>query len=158
MFAQVPQQDVDTLGGYIHINIDKSVYRAHRLAFLYMEGYVPEHCVDHIDRNPSNNKWSNLREVSHQCNSRNRKVCVNSKSGITGVIWYKDRKKWVAHIKTIEKLIFLGYFENKLDAAKARWEAEKKYGYPNCCVDSSSYLYIQKHKILDKENSEVRYA
>ena len=42
--------------GYIVIMVNNKIYSAHRLAFLYMEGYFPEYCVDHIDRNPSNNK------------------------------------------------------------------------------------------------------
>lgn len=39
-----------------------------------------------------------------------------------------------------------GNYGEKPDAAKARWEAEVKYNWPNCCSTSSAYLYIQKHE------------
>lgn len=49
--------------GYIRIGIDSKEYRAHRLAFLYMEGYIPENDVDHINRVRDDNRWKNLREL-----------------------------------------------------------------------------------------------
>jgi hypothetical protein len=134
--------------GYIHITIDRVVYRSHRLAFLYMEGYFPEYLVDHIDRNPSNNAWTNLREVSNRCNCRNRKVTITNKSGVTGVFWYAARNKWLATIKTIKKNTFLGYFTLKTDAVKARWEAEVKYGFPDCNTYSSAYLYLKEQGVI----------
>ena len=33
--------------GYIHVSINHKKYLAHRLAFLYMEGYFPEYQIDH---------------------------------------------------------------------------------------------------------------
>jgi len=44
----------------------------HRMAFLFMTGKFPELFVDHIDRDSSNNVWSNLRECSHWQNMQNR--------------------------------------------------------------------------------------
>ena len=37
--------------GYLIIVVNSELWRAHRLAFLYMEGYIPENEVDHKDRN-----------------------------------------------------------------------------------------------------------
>lgn len=129
--------------GYIVITIDKKKYYAHRLAFLYMEGYIPENMVDHIDRNPSNNKWDNLREVRMTCNAHNCNLSKRNKSGINGVRWKNSRNKWIADIRANDKNIYLGYFNTKLDAAKARWEAEKKYGYTTCNPNSFAYEYIK---------------
>ena len=56
---------------YVQIGIGKRYYLAHRIAWLYVHGYLPENDVDHINRNPSDNRIVNLREVSQQCNSRN---------------------------------------------------------------------------------------
>ena len=131
--------------GYWHIKIDNKIYKAHRLAFLYMEGYLPENCVDHIDRNKINNKWDNLREVSISCNNKNCNLRKDNNSGITGVSWYKKYNKWQSVIKTPKQQINLGCFDNLIDAAKARWEAEIKYNYPNCNTTSSSYLYLKKY-------------
>jgi hypothetical protein len=129
---------------YIIMNIYSEPYKAHRLAWLYMEGYLPEHEVDHRDRIKDNNKWENLRHVSHQCNMRNKVVYKNNKSGVTGVSWHKAEKKWMSYITIMRKLIHLGYFVNLKEAAQARWEAEVKYGFPNCNSTSSAYLYLQE--------------
>lgn len=71
--------------GYVQISIDNKLWFAHRLAFLYMEGRLPRECIDHIDVNPSNNIWSNLRECTSSENKLNRGAMSNSKLGIKGV-------------------------------------------------------------------------
>ena len=130
--------------GYLYIGINKKRFLAHRLTFLYMEGYFPENQIDHIDRNKINNSWSNLREVSQTCNMRNKSIMKNNKSGVIGINWNKESKKWMARIRT-PKTVYLGLFENIIDAAKARWEAEVKYNFPNCNTTSSAYNYLKEH-------------
>ena len=71
--------------GYIFITHNGKKYQAHRLAFLYMDGYFPENFVDHINRNPCDNRWDNLREVSAQCNAQNSAVRKRNNTGITGI-------------------------------------------------------------------------
>jgi hypothetical protein len=131
--------------GYIRITVDYVPYQAHRLAFLYMKGYFPEYEVDHINRIKDDNRWCNLRHVSRLCNSRNCKVAKNSKSGITGVYWYKLRQKWGSYITIKGKSKHLGFFKNKKEAAQARWEVEVKYEYPNCNSSSSAYQFLQEN-------------
>jgi hypothetical protein len=131
--------------GYISITIDGKSYGASRLAFLWMEDYLPENDVDHIDRNPSNNKWYNLREVSRQCNLRNRGMREDNKSGVTGVYWAKAKGKWRSQINLYGKIIYLGLFKNFLDAVKARWDAEVKHGFPNCNTNSSAFQYLNEN-------------
>ena len=133
--------------GYISICICGAKQKAHRLAFLWMEGYFPENDVDHIDRNPSNNKWENLREVSRQCNLRNCEIGSNNRSGVTGVSYAKRDKTWKACVKISYKNIYLGSFVKKYDAVKARWEAEIKYNFPNCNTTSSAYRYLQANSL-----------
>ena len=133
--------------GYIQIQIDGINYKAHRLAFLFVVGFLPENYVDHYDRCPSNNIWSNLREVSQQCNLRNSKVSCNNTSGVTGVSWNKACGKWQAYIVIDNKLKHQGYFKNLDDAARARWEAEIKYGFPNCNSTSSAYNYLIENNL-----------
>jgi hypothetical protein len=129
--------------GYIEIGIDCRRHYAHRLAFLYMEGYFPEHTVDHIDRYPDNNKWENLRHVTQSCNARNTGLFRHNKSGITGVYWSKEDHRWVSQICIKNKTKRLGQYKNKTDAAQARWEAEVEYGFPNCNSTSTAYQYLQ---------------
>jgi len=133
-----------TNNGYVVICISRKHYYAHRLAFLYMEGYLPENDVDHINRISDDNRWKNLRHTTRQCNNRNRKIHANNKSGITGVSWEKLYNKWVSQITIDGENFNLGRFKILKEAAQARWEAEVKYGFSNCNTTSSAYCYLQK--------------
>ena len=130
--------------GYRRIEIDGRVYRAHRLAFMWMDGYFPENDVDHIDRNKANNKWDNLREASRSCNVINSKISIRNTSGITGITFSNQASKWQAYISIPKKLLHLGFFKKKNNAVMARWEAEIKYNYPACNTTSSAYLYLKE--------------
>lgn len=80
--------------GYYLLKINGKVFRAHRLAFLIMTGKLPT-IVDHIDRDRSNNKWSNLREVSSSGNSLNRNIDKRNKSNVTGVYFNKRENVFI---------------------------------------------------------------
>ena len=134
--------------GYKQISIDGKKYKTSRLAWLYMEGYFPENDIDHIDRIKDNDRWENLRHVSQQCNTRNCSIKNTNKSGITGVSIFNRDRRWVASITINGKQIHLGLFVNKTDAARARWQAEVKYGFPNCNTTSSAYLYLKERQCL----------
>ena len=135
--------NINKTTGYRRIGIDGESYIAPRLAFLYMKGYFPEHEVDHKNRIRLDDRWENLRHVSRQCNTRNKSIYKNNKSGIAGVSWNKNRKRWAATITTFCKTLNIGRFKSKIDAVKTRWEAEKKYNFQNCNTTSSAYLYIK---------------
>lgn len=138
--------DKKKVDGYCFVWIDGKQYPSHRLAWLYVYGYMPENEIDHINRVRSDNRISNLREVSRQCNVRNCSVKKNNKSGITGVCWAKDRGLWKSQTVVDRKTVNLGYYKSKLDAAKARWETEVRYGFPSCNTTSSALKYIQGFK------------
>jgi hypothetical protein len=114
---------------YITINLYKKKYPAHRLVFLYMIGRFPNAILDHINGDGTDNRWNNLREASIAENNRNARLQHNNKSGITGVSWHKQHKKWYAKINHNGKSIFLGLFENINDAKKVRKNAEIAYGF-----------------------------
>ena len=79
---------------YIVIRIENVLYLAHRLAWLYMEGYHPENQIDHKNGNKHDNRWKNLREATQTCNSQNTKILKNNTSGFPGVSWSEKRHKW----------------------------------------------------------------
>lgn len=75
--------------------------------------------IDHKDRNPFNNKKNNFRAATTQQNNCNREKYKNNTSGFKGVTWSKRNCKWKAQIKFKNKLLFLGYFTDKILAAIA---------------------------------------
>jgi len=83
--------------------------------------------VDHKDGNALNNQRSNLRECTAEQNQRNRGKQRNNKSGYKGVFFDKARRKWRAMIGMNGRLIHLGFFIDKVDAAKAYDRAALKY-------------------------------
>jgi len=133
--------------GYFQITVNKKPYLASRLVFLWVDGYWPENEIDHIDRIPTNNKRKNLREVSKSCNMRNCRIGKNNKSGIKGVYFSNGHGKWRASISVFCKRYSLGYFSNIKGAVFARWQAEVKYGFPNCISDSTAFLYLKDHGV-----------
>lgn len=105
--------------GYIVIRIENKLYKAHRLAWLYVYGNFPELRIDHINRNGFDNRLSNLRITTSKQNSENRSVAKNNKSGHPGVDWSKKLKKWRARITVNYKGVHLGYFLEIDDAINA---------------------------------------
>lgn len=113
--------------GYLMIRIDKKIYKAHRLAWLYVYGKFPDKQLDHINRVKTDNRICNLREASQGENQQNHPRHITNTSGIIGVRWYKRTKKWHASIKYKNRNIHLGYFQSIEEAAAARAEGKAKY-------------------------------
>lgn len=99
-------------------------YLAHRLAWLYVHGVVPEY-LDHIDGNGANNALNNLRPATKQQNCRYRKLNADNEIGLKGV--RRVGKKYVARINTGKKPTYLGIFKTKEQAHAAYCEAAKKH-------------------------------
>lgn len=114
--------------GYRRICIEGVEYRAHRLAWLYIFGVMPE-MIDHVNGIRTDNRLSNLRECTSSQNAINRKIQSNNKSGTTGVSWNKKESKWKAYAKIKGKIINLGTYMGKEEAINARLKfCENKYG------------------------------
>jgi hypothetical protein len=69
--------------GYMALQYKNRLYKAHRLAWLYMTGEWPEATVDHKNRNPSDNRWENLRAATRAQQVANQRV--RTKTGYRGV-------------------------------------------------------------------------
>lgn len=120
--------------GYLVINIGKKAdgkprqLLAHRMIFMYMEGYIPEQ-VDHINHKRDDNRWINLRSASHIENCKNCSISKNNTSKITGVALHKPTGKYRAYIGKNYKQIHLGLFNTIEEARNAREKANEKYSY-----------------------------
>ncbi len=108
--------------GALVIRINRVLYYAHRLAWLYMTGDWPSGQVDHKDRNPLNNKLDNLRIATQSLNNANAKLRSDSTSGLKGVTFHKGAQKWCAQLTWRGKHIYLGLFQSKEAAHSAYWE------------------------------------
>ncbi len=108
--------------GYRQISVCGRNYGAQRLAWLVMTGEMPTGQVDHIDRDPSNNRWSNLRDIPAEMNMRNRNVRSDNKLGVPGV--YRARTGFAVHIGVGNKQRQIGTFATLDEAITARRAAQ----------------------------------
>lgn len=113
--------------GYIHIKCNNKTYPAHRLAWLYVYGYIPNYYLDHINGRPSDNRIINLREATASQNSHNVKITSRNTSGIKGIHWHKKSKKWIAKVSINKQSKYLGSFNDIEFAELVVNEARLKY-------------------------------
>lgn len=114
---------------YWIVGIDNTQYKAHRLAWLYMTGEWPSE-IDHIDLDQSNNVFANLREVTSAQNKYNQGRSRTNTTGLKGVTYNKNARKWLAQISINDVNKYLGiyncpaaaYFAYCIEAHKNRGE------------------------------------
>lgn len=75
--------------------------------------------VDYINLNRLDNRKVNLRLCTRADNCHNREKYKCNTSGYKGVYWDNKAKKWSAKIRNNNKLINIGFFNDKLEAARA---------------------------------------
>lgn len=121
--------------GYIIIGVDGGLFRAHRLAWLYMTGEWPVEHIDHIDGVRNNNRWSNLRDLGRSMNAQNQRSPhkTNQSSGLVGVSWNAKCCNWKAYITVNCERRHLGYFKTP-DEAHAAYVDAKRRMHPGCTI------------------------
>jgi hypothetical protein len=108
--------------GYYVVCFHGKRYKAHRLVWLYIYGEWPKKDIDHINGDKTDNKISNLRDVSHRVNSVNNKK--RRKGGLSGIrLAPKSNNSWEARILIKGKLIRLGNYPTA-ELAHARYMEE----------------------------------
>lgn len=93
-------------------------YKNANLVYLYHKNILPNYCLDHKDRNKSNDKIDNLREATRTQNMWNV-GSFGGRSAYKGVNYQKDKGKWRARYKDHGKRFHVGYYDTEEEAAKA---------------------------------------
>ena len=101
--------------GYRAIVIDGVKYAEHRLAWFYVYGEFPKEQLDHINRNRTDNRITNLREATRSQNMANSN---SKKNKLKGAFWNKQTQRWMA-------LINLGSFDTAEEAHAAYCSAAR---------------------------------
>lgn len=121
-------------------------FTIHRLvALAFVSNPNGFNVVNHIDGNKTNNAVDNIEWCSYSENTLHAikeglfkpeksantmrsqlRQNKNNTSGTKGVYFNKKLRKWQAYIRVNYKMIYLGVYENKEDAIKARLEKERE--------------------------------
>ncbi len=112
--------------GYVRTKIFNQLYLVHVVAWIYMTGETPVSDIDHIDRNKSNNAFSNLRISTESQNIANSKLHRDSTTGFKGVTKRKNQNKYRARIRYEGNLISLGDYDTPEEAHEAYCKAAKR--------------------------------
>ena len=118
--------------GYVRIQVDGALYRAHRLAWEWFYGAKPIGEIDHINGDKSDNRIGNLRCVDHSTNMQNqsRAHAVNSCKTL-GVSEQGGRYR--ARLRVNGKNASLGMYDT-LDAAHQAYVAAKRVLHTGCAI------------------------
>jgi hypothetical protein len=132
--------------GYKYFDIGDVRYLNHRTIWKLHTGADPEGIIDHIDRDKTNNRIENLRDVTSAENGQNRASSRNT-SGEIGVSVTKSGK-WKAFLTIKNNMINLGVFDTIEEAKLARLDAEE---------NRHRYDYLEAKEIVNDVELTLQY-
>jgi hypothetical protein len=113
-------------GRHIVVGVGGRLYLAHVVAWVMQTGSWPRAEVDHINCTPDDNRWANLRDVSHGINSQNvRRARKSNRLGLLGVSAHSNGR-FRATIVLGGKQRHLGYHATAEQAQGAYLEAKRR--------------------------------
>jgi hypothetical protein len=114
--------------GRRYIRIRGKEFPASRIIWTMFYGKIPRGKeIDHKDRNPSNDRISNLRIVSRALNMRNKSDYKSNSSGYRGVSLHKETGRWRPYCCVGGKMIYDGLYANIEEAAQVAARLRKKH-------------------------------
>lgn len=111
--------------GYFYGRLLEQRYLRHRVIWKMAHGNDPDE-IDHINRNPADNRIENLRASTRSENNINRRMSKYNTSGHVGIYQQNDAHgfSWVSQIKRNGNAVHLGRFQSIEEAVAARMGAE----------------------------------
>lgn len=104
--------------GYRVIRVLDKVFKAHRLAWLYVYGVWPGPVIDHIDRDKLNNRISNLRDTTVSENTLNGGMSPRNSSGWSNVSFENGPQLFAVNFRFRGEKHHIGRFKT-IDEARA---------------------------------------
>lgn len=138
--------------GYAKSFFDNKKVYAHRI-IMDVGDFEINKQVDHINGDTLDNRKINLRIVTSRQNGLNSSIRKDNTSGVTGVCWDKNRKKWLVRVYENGKEINLGYFNDFNNAIIARKNGEEKY-YGEYSYNNSRNTNLQAAKMQYEVSNE----
>jgi hypothetical protein len=114
---------------YLAFHFQGQTRLAHRVAWFLMTGAWPVGQIDHIDGNPHNNKWDNLRDVTPSGNQQNKR------RGVLGNLLGTRKKR-----NSYQAMISVGGYQYTIGTFKTQQEAHEAYlvckrvVHPTCTI------------------------
>lgn len=113
---------------YLRVRINNRQYLVHRIIYTFIHGKIL-HEIDHIDGDGMNNKKSNLRDVQHKENQKNKRLYSKNVTGVHNVSIDHRNGHYRSAIAVNHKRFRLGSFVEIWDAICAKKSAENKHGF-----------------------------
>lgn len=143
-------------GGYFHGRLNGRLVSMHRLIMGVVDD--KNSVIDHIDRNPLNNRRANLRICTHTDNCRNSKGKNVKKTTIyKGVWWSTSKQRYYSQITVDNKCLTIGSGQDATYLAHA-YDAFARYHYKEFAFlnfpDEELLSYEQAFSIVKKRLDE----
>ena len=128
--GKIMKQELSKKAGYFQANLmNVSGKQKHKkIHILIAQAFIPnpqnKPCVDHIDKDRTNNNLKNLRWATYSENGMNKCKLNANTSGYSGVFYRKDTKKWQSRL-TIDRKTYSKSFKTKEEAIEYRAELER---------------------------------
>lgn len=115
--------------GRLTVSFGGKMYQLSRVAWAIHYGIDSKYMIDHINQDPLDNRIENLREVTSKENSRNQRIRITNKTGITGVHWCNKNRRWSVMGYANGIRTTLGMFSTIFDAAACRRSNQISEGF-----------------------------